>query len=267
MFTATQTFYRAATTPTTNSRRTLSVGPGLAFYRDEYEPRQDSTSQRRPPDAPNYFFSSFVDRSPQTEEPIERGRDRTRRRLSADSTYFGRDVVPHVVGQQHSGSRSPTPMYTPPASSSGHPTADSFPASRNGSVSRFTSARRADDEETNRSLSRRSDLYLCNRKLLTQLQVLRHLTTHHSSLRYPGFALPQLHRHPVSAIILLPLYPGLSATTSRRPLPPQVPLILHLPWHLLPHEIDAMKARKITDGDEGPPASVLRLFQIVSSTL
>lgn len=152
LFSATQVFFRAPTTPTFDARRTLSVGPGLSFYRDEYEPREDTAPPRRTQDAPDYsLFHTFVD-SPVAEEPVERGRDRTRRRLSAESTYFHREVAQHHVG--HQASRSPTPVYSPVASASGHGTSDGLHSPSNGSMSQFSSLRRFEQNDVNRSLSR-----------------------------------------------------------------------------------------------------------------
>ncbi|KAI0061210.1 hypothetical protein BV25DRAFT_807582 [Artomyces pyxidatus] len=127
LFSASQVFFHAQSTPS-SSRRTLSVGPGLSFYRDEFE---------------NAMVSGDHDHV--ADDPHPRGRDRVRRRLSADHTMFQRDPV-----LLHHSPRSPTPMYSPeypppPEESMVHPVIPSrenssvrSPLSAHSSVSQFT---------------------------------------------------------------------------------------------------------------------------------
>ncbi|TFY51059.1 hypothetical protein EVG20_g11187, partial [Dentipellis fragilis] len=100
IFSATQTFFKASTTPSPAARRTLSVGPGLAYYRDERDHDLPPHTHTPPHNA--------VAGPSEPDDTVRRGRDRTRRRLSADHSIFQRDPVEH-----HPNSRSPTPLHSP----------------------------------------------------------------------------------------------------------------------------------------------------------
>ncbi|KAA1470394.1 hypothetical protein DENSPDRAFT_923149 [Dentipellis sp. KUC8613] len=100
VFSATQTFFKASTTPSPAARRTLSVGPGLMYYRDERDHDHPLPAHTPPRNA--------VAGPSELDGAIRRGRDRTRRRLSADHSIFQRDPVEH-----HLNSRSPTPVHSP----------------------------------------------------------------------------------------------------------------------------------------------------------
>ncbi|ETW74835.1 hypothetical protein HETIRDRAFT_482638 [Heterobasidion irregulare TC 32-1] len=120
IFSATQVFFRAPSTPSSSIRRALSVGPGLSFYRDELEHTDSSPERDHDPDSTrdrsrDYFTgvprrqTHAPDGAGGVDEIVRRGRDTARRRLSADRTIFQRDPVLH-----RTNSRSPTPLYTPP---------------------------------------------------------------------------------------------------------------------------------------------------------
>ncbi|THH13670.1 hypothetical protein EW146_g6579 [Bondarzewia mesenterica] len=112
IFSASQIFFRAPSTPSSSVRRALSVGPGLAFYRDELEhvdiPLEHERTIDSSPDVPSRQ-NSTTESAPEGDMPIRRGRDTARRRLSADRTVFQRDPVIN-----RTNSRSPTPLYTMP---------------------------------------------------------------------------------------------------------------------------------------------------------
>ena len=119
IFSATQIFFRAPSTPSSSIRRALSVGPGLSFYRDELEhtdssPERDHDADSARDRSHDYFAgvprrqTHAPDGAGVVDETVRRGRDTARRRLSADRTTFQRDPVLH-----RTNSRSPTPLYTP----------------------------------------------------------------------------------------------------------------------------------------------------------
>ncbi|KAI0311490.1 hypothetical protein OF83DRAFT_755726 [Amylostereum chailletii] len=112
IFSATQVFFRAASTALNPSRRALSVGTGLHFYRDECEARGVHAPTGEQEHAPAYYDGRRSGRDNNTEDSIFRGRGRTRRRQSADYSIHQRDPV---LNTQPSRSPSPVPrpMYTP----------------------------------------------------------------------------------------------------------------------------------------------------------
>ncbi|TFK50963.1 hypothetical protein OE88DRAFT_1645213 [Heliocybe sulcata] len=97
VFTASTVFFRAGATPTTSSRRTLSVGPGLSLYHDEEA-------------VINAFRQDTPHGSPSRERSPSRG-ERASRRVSMDYSHFSRDTVSHRE-ETHA-----TPPYTPRPSS------------------------------------------------------------------------------------------------------------------------------------------------------
>jgi arrestin-related trafficking adapter 3/6 len=105
LFSATQTFFQA---PRSHARRALSVEPGLSYYADEHElidHRLPSSPQPTRDQGPAHPYHSF---------DLPRGRERIRRRLSADEPIFQREPPQEVR------SPSPTALDTQsPASSEG----------------------------------------------------------------------------------------------------------------------------------------------------
>ncbi|KZT21064.1 hypothetical protein NEOLEDRAFT_801051 [Neolentinus lepideus HHB14362 ss-1] len=108
IFTASTVFFRAGTTPTSSSRRTLSVDPGLSLYHDD-EAVTDTFRHDDSVHTPR--------RSPDSGERVSR-------RVSLDYSHFQREPVSH-----HEDTHVATPPYTPrptsPAVTEVHPPAPS----------------------------------------------------------------------------------------------------------------------------------------------
>ena len=112
-------FRAGSETPYRNSRRTLSVGPGLALDHDD-DDRSESSSED--------LHSSTTGTSGEERRGRERGRERgpppallntalaSRRNMSVDQTHFQRDYIAHY-DNGFSPATTASPPYTPVAES------------------------------------------------------------------------------------------------------------------------------------------------------
>ena len=108
LYSATQVFFRAASSP--SSRRSLSVEPGVSQHAHDNEHQQPPPPLPSPPHEaePALPVPSPVHVAGDTSE---RGRMRVRRRSSADHLVFQRDPVAHLNRPP-----APSPLSLPPTS-------------------------------------------------------------------------------------------------------------------------------------------------------
>lgn len=108
-FSATQVFFRAASSP--SNRRALSVDPGVSHYANESEHYQSPPPFPPPPPPMPEIEHAVTTPAPVhvSDETHRRGRMRVRRRSSADHLVFQRDPVAH-----HNHPTAPSPLSSSP---------------------------------------------------------------------------------------------------------------------------------------------------------
>lgn len=134
LFSATQVFFRAASSP--SSRRSLSVEPGISHHTNDSEHHQLPPPFPSPPQAEPALPPASVHVAG---DASQRGRMRVRRRSSADHLVFQRDPVAHLNRPP-----APSPLSFPPTTEeeviARTPTSAHFVESPSASTSLFPPA-------------------------------------------------------------------------------------------------------------------------------